>query len=137
LILSAVAISLVLVASVLAGCGSDSASSEPAITRQAFVKKANAICEASKVRALEVSGGPNGLRKGVIPAIETAIAEVEALPQPDGDEAQIKAAMADLQTALDQAKADKDLVAIPEMEPLMRQAAPKARSYGIDACAYG
>jgi hypothetical protein len=103
------------IGSVATGCGSSGDSSGPPLTKAAFVKKGDAICEKvpsryqARLKALpkpQKSKSPKaaeeeGNLKAAVPPLRTASAEFEELSAPKGDEQQAEAIVAALEKGAD------------------------------------
>jgi hypothetical protein len=132
------------------GCGSDDGASGSAqVSKAAFVRQANAVCEAASERIVAKSAtaeqnGKTGPQAGaelvpviLVPAIEEEIEEVRALEMPEGDEAQIEAILDALQEVMDKAKVapEEFLAVLGAGERPYRKVEKLANAYGIDECA--
>jgi hypothetical protein len=147
-----VALALVAVAA-LPGCGGGAPATisggprRPALSRSAFVARANAICEQAN-RHLEQAARKTYadgeftaakvqqfLRQHVIPEIEREVARIRALPAPSGDEDRVKALLDATAKGVQEAKANPNLLqAHGRRDPLFR-GIKLARQYGLTVCA--
>lgn len=135
-----------------AGCGDDggAANVETTITtsslsKAALVKKADAICDRGRRKALEYQT-PNAnfseqesvallIEESLAPAFRKVVDEVRALGAPAGDEGDIEAylnAMTAATTGLEENPPPK----FTGIEKAFKQSARLARAYGIPRCAY-
>jgi hypothetical protein len=146
----AVAATLVL-GLVAAGCGSSSSSSSSktssaaAITKTAFLTKANAICKQSNVRtnAAGASLGKNPtqakaiavVKTKFVPSIQTSITSIRALGAPAGAEAKMTMILKLAQADLNKVKSDPSLILSPKSP--FTNFAKIAHPYGLTLCAQG
>lgn len=141
--------------SVAAGCGGggDTTTQQAALTRSAFVAKANQICKRGNrdlqqagrkfFKSLELSGNQRPTAEQVqqfatqtaIPNIQAQITAVEALPAPPDDADQVKAITESAQQAVDKLKQDPSL--LQSSNDPFAEANKLAKQYGIDECAGG
>jgi hypothetical protein len=135
-----------------AGCGSSSSSSSSsktssaaAITKTAFLAKANAICKQSNVRtnAAGASLGKNPsqaqaiavVKTKFVPSIQTSITSIRALGAPAGDGAKVTMFLSLAQADLNKVKSDPSLILSPKSP--FTNFAKIAHPYGLTACAHG
>ncbi len=142
--------------SVAAGCGGGGDSTttqQAALSRSAFVAKANEICKKGNqdlqqagqkfFKSLDLSGSQQPTAAQVqqfatqtaIPNIQAQITGVEALPAPAGDEEQVKAITDSAQQAVDKLKQDPSL--LQSNNDPFAEANKLAKQYGLDECAGG
>lgn len=130
---------------VAGGCGG---SDEPAPTKTAFIKEADAICTAADKRKYELLPTFNkrqaaeeldeaakaklvvSMSMGVI---SKEAEELAALRAPEGDEEEIEAFIAGIETAIGKAKADPEKTASGKSLPFKGVEA-QAKRYGFVAC---
>lgn len=133
---------------VAAGCGGSGDSTTvttSTLSKAAFVKKANALCETARQKALSyrppTEKGPekqivtSTIHDGILPEIQGAMEEVRELGAPEGDEAKIEAIVVGNEKAVVKAEGES-FASLPEMEEGFLSTAEKARAYGIDNCGY-
>jgi hypothetical protein len=137
-------------AAIAAGCGSGStttstsSSSATALTKAEFVKKGNAICVKGHktVAAAAQNAFPKNQQPSLaavkkfrtqtlIPAAQSEINGIAALPPPSGDEATVKKMLSTAQADLDQAKANPALL---KGNKLFADENTLVRAYGLTAC---
>jgi hypothetical protein len=108
----AVLAAILAIGSIVAGCGSSDSSSTPPLTKAAFVKQGDAICEKvpgryqARLKALPKppkSTPPKAAKeesnlKAAVPPLHTATAEFEELGPPEGDEEKVEAIIAALES---------------------------------------
>lgn len=140
-------------ASIAAGCGGSSEASAPPIGKAAFIKKANAVCEATQksvlsegipvLRKIEHSTGKTGreaeavyIPQWLVPATESEIEELRALGAPSGDEDRVDAILEALQEVADLAKSDpkKYLYLQANFKHPYKTVEKLATEYGIEPC---
>jgi hypothetical protein len=138
---------LAIAAMAAAGCGSSSKSKSkttttPAITKAAFVSKANAICTKGN-KATNAGGAKLGKKptkaqftafvKGtIVPSIQQQITAIEALGAPSGDEATVKKFLALAQADLNKVKSNPGLFS-GKGDPFA-DFAKVAHPYGLKDC---
>jgi hypothetical protein len=133
-----------------AGCGSSSSSSKstsstttPAITKAAFLAKANAICtqgnKVTNAAAATLGKSPSqaqvvALVKGTdVPSIQTQIDGIRALGAPSGDQATVTNILSLAQADLNKVKSNPTLLAATTSP--FANFAKIAHPYGLTACA--
>lgn len=134
------------------GVGESSTGGESALSKAAFLKKADAICEASQNRIIKKSvvelrealseGQPKGeveanlLATLVIPTLETEVEELRALGAPQGDEAKVSAIVDATQEVVDEANAKPEtfLAGKQYRRGHYDKAYELASEYGLTAC---
>jgi predicted secreted protein len=123
-------VGILALAALVSGCGEDSATSS-SLTKAEFVKQANAACAkrhqtwqtalASYNQKVEERNAANKvqvqeeiatdlLEKEMIPAVSELVEALEALPAPEGDEAQVSKMVDTLSQELDKVESDKNVV---------------------------
>ncbi len=146
--LTALIAALLLVGALAAGCGGGGDSTTvttSSLSKAAFVKKANALCDEGRQQALDYrppsEEGPEKqvvtttIHAGILPAIEGAMKELRELGAPKNDEAKVEAIIVGNEEAI--AKAEKmSFASLVDMEKVFLPTAEKARSYGIKSCGY-
>jgi hypothetical protein len=128
----------------LAGCGgsgSTASTSTPAITKAAFVTKANAICGKAdpllSAAGAKLSTQPSKtqvaalVRTTYVPSIQTQITQIRALGVPAGEQAVVANMLTLAQADLNKVKSDPALVATDVFGDFAKVAHP----YGLTACA--
>lgn len=139
--LTLVALAAVVSVGAVVGCGS----SKPAITKTAFLTKANAICtQGNKVtNAAGSKLGSNPTKAQVIalvkttyvPSIQGSITSIRALGAPAGDKATVTSMINLAQADLNKVKSNP-LLLLSNKSPFADFAAV-AHPYGLTACAKG
>jgi hypothetical protein len=141
-----IAVGATLIAAVAAGCGSSgsSSTSTAALSKAAYVAKANAICKAGqqKQNAAEQALGQNPSQQQllayttgtVIPNVQTQIDQVKALGAPSGDEATVSNFLGLAQADLNKVKSDPTILISGKSDPFA-DFAKVAHPYGLTACA--
>ncbi len=135
---------LLLTAVGVAGCGgsgSTASTSTPAITKAAFVTKANAICGRAdpllSAAGAKLSTQPSKtqvaalVRTTYVPSIQTQITQIKALGVPAGEQAVVTNMLTLAQADLNKVKSDPALVATDVFGDFAKVAHP----YGLTACA--
>jgi hypothetical protein len=140
---------LVLIASVGVGCGCGSGgttdiSSGRTITKSAFVKKADAICKATRgkilagFKAVEEENPDHfqAAKKAMmaevaIPALETQVEEIRVLGAPAGDAAEVDAILAATQRAIDEGPEK-----LAASYTFYDETAQLAAAYGLSDCTF-
>lgn len=155
----------------IAGCGGggDSGSSESTasgaettssgkpvqsgdLSKDEFVKQADAICEEGKKQSLEkmsaymqqhgASGEPTpelvveAVKAVFIPEVQSQIDEIRALGAPQGDEAKIEAFLDAMEAGAKEA-GEATVSSSTQFGHSFKHSADLAREYGLDGCAYG
>ena len=141
-----IAVGATLIAALAAGCGSSgsNSTSTAALSKAAYVAKANAICKAGqqKQNAAEQALGQNPSRAQLtayatdtaIPTIQTQIDQVKALGAPSGDEATVSKFLGLAQADLNTVKSDPNILVTGKSDPFA-DFAKVAHPYGLTACA--
>jgi len=144
--LTSLAIAVVLIAGVAAGCGSSSndTTSTAAISKTEFLAKGNAICKAgdAKQTAAQEALGKNPsaaqfssfTTNTLIPNIQSQIDQVKALGAPSGDEAKVNSMLAMAQADLDKIKSNPALLQQGDQFVNFEKV---AHPYGLTSCATG
>jgi hypothetical protein len=136
---------LAIAAMAAAGCGSSSKSkttTAPAITKAAFVSKANAICTKGN-KATNAAGAKLGknptkaqltayAKTVAVPSIQLQITSVKALGAPSGDEATVKKMLTLAQADLNKLKSNPAL--LNGKTDAFADFAKIAHPYGLKAC---
>jgi hypothetical protein len=153
----AIALAAVAVALVVAGCGggdSSTSSSAGTISKEAFIKKADAICKkgseqmqqgfATYLRKNKKSivalrhpskADYEGLIGGVlIPNLEREIEAIRALGAPSGDEQRIEEILTALEEGIETAENDPKAVTHSSSEVIFGIGSRLAKEYGLEVC---
>ena len=143
------AVAVTLIVGLAVGCGgsnSSSTTSTAALSKSAYLAKANAICKAGneKQQADQKALGKNPSHAQItayvtgtqIPDIQSQIDQVKALGAPSGDEAVVNKYLATAQADLNKIKSDPSLAYSAKSDPFADFAAI-AHPYGLTACAAG
>ena len=135
-----------LIVGLAVGCGSSNSTttSTAALSKSAYLAKANAICKAGneKQQAGQKALGKNPSQAQVtayvtgtqVPNIQSQIDQVKALGAPSGDEAVVNKYLATAQADLNKIKSDPSLAVNGKSDPFADFAAI-AHPYGLTACA--
>jgi hypothetical protein len=131
---------------IAAGCGSsdnNSTTTAAAITKSAFIAKADAICAAGNKTANQAGEQQFGHNKPtkadleqfasgtIVPSVEKQLSEIRALGAPAGDEAQVKAITDAAQADVDKLKKDPSLIT---SNSTFDDANKLAQQYGLKVC---
>ncbi|HEX6687819.1 MAG TPA: hypothetical protein VF085_04050 [Solirubrobacterales bacterium] len=145
-----------LLLALVAGCGGggDGSSSSTTVSKtwtgskQAFVKKADAICSKNAklifqgvVKALYPAGinGANdsekkeAVEKALVPGINTEIREIRALGFPSGQEDEVEAVLSSLEEELERAQSEPTEFLLGQSSPFV-DSKQAAEEYGFTAC---
>jgi hypothetical protein len=134
-----------IVAAVLGGCGGSSSEAEASLTKQQFLARAQAICEASEREQLK--NGVEYLNKhpGIeeeeivvpvgLPPLQKQVDQIEALPPPQADRPQVEEITAAFEKAIKHAEADPGSVVTETPNPFGK-ADRLAAGYGLAACSH-
>jgi hypothetical protein len=133
----------------LAGCGGSDSTDANSISRAAFIKKADAICEKSNERLGTAFVSSLKKNKGVkkpsnaeyeklvgtvmVPNVKKEIEELKALGAPDGDEDRIDAMIETLEEGVEIAERDPKAVVISS-DAVFGIASRLAGEYGLEVC---
>lgn len=133
------------------GCGSDSRDaltqgrSQHPLTRAQFIKQGDAICAAASgeqltlgIRYAKAHPGAeeeDAMAPAIVPPLMKELAELEALPAPKADEAQITAFLEDLSEAVEKGKANPRRLVAGQGNLLFAKANKAAEGYGFRSCA--
>lgn len=135
---------VILVALLIAGCGSDDSGSETAgpLTRDEFIAQADQICEAeSQAAEEELADYPEdptedeiraAVTEIVVPSIDRQLESIGALEFPEGDEEEVGEILDQLREANDAVREDPLLVNSP-VGPF-EEASQLAADYGMLNC---
>ncbi len=147
------ALGAVLAAGLIVGCGGSGDSSTGTISKEAFIRKADAICKkgneqlqkgfAAYLRNNKKSilalrhpskADYEGLIGGVlVPNLEKEIKAIRALGAPSGDEDRIEAMLAALEEGIETAENDPKAVT-HSSEAIFGIGARMAKEYGLEVC---
>jgi hypothetical protein len=147
----AIAVALA-VAALLAGCGGGSGDSSAAggsISKAAFIKKADAVCQKGTERMQRAILSflkqhkdvkrPNKAQSeelvgtAIVPSVETEIEELEALDVPDGDEDQVNAIIGALEEGHETAEDNPEAV-VASSDAVFGIFSRLAGEYGAEVC---
>lgn len=120
------------------GCGSsDGSDSSAAVTKQGFLKEADAVCaeQKRKIQPVLQSSNIEKASKVSIAALRVEAREIEAIGTPSDDETQLKSMMGNVNKALGHAESKSpDLFAANRA---LLRAEKQADSYGLKVCFLG
>ena len=130
---------------VLGGCGgSSSASSQGALTKSQFIKRADAICVQSEGEQLQLmvayakhhpgAEEEEMVKPAGLPPLEKQLESIKALEAPAGDEAKVAAWLDEFEAQLQKAKKNPGSVLDLEHNPFAT-ANKMAEKYGLKGCA--
>jgi hypothetical protein len=129
------------------GCGGNDDGGSATVSKQDFIKQAEAICtKAQTALALQLTKefGRAKISKSelvdftktaAIPNIEHQLEQIRALPQPDEGGATLERYYAEFERGIEQLKQDPSLVNRSAVPPAVTHANALARSFGIARCA--
>jgi hypothetical protein len=143
-------VAVLAVVSIVAGCGGgDSGTTTDAISKAAFIKKADAICkrgtERMQRKILAVLRTKNGIRKPrpseskmlvgeiIVPSVRTEVQALRALEIPAGDEDRVEAMIGALEEGLETAEDSPQAVA-SSSDVVFGIASRIAGEYGLTDC---
>lgn len=148
--LTLVAIAMLTLGVPALGCGSDD-STTATISKAEFIKKADAACKQTD-KELEQDflafvaknnidfqkDVPEGQAREMVdsiltPAVEREIKVIRALGAPSGDEAQIDALINGLETGLQKAEAEPQII-LHETDKAFKDSSVAAQRYGLKTC---
>lgn len=140
-----------LVVLLVAGCGGSGSDSStgPAISKAAFIKKADAVCtggnkrmevafahflkENKNVRHPTDADYEELVGKVLVPNVNQEIKEIRALGAPDGDEDRVSGFLEALEEGIEVAERDPKVV-ISSSEAVFGISSRLAREYGLEVC---
>lgn len=148
---------LVAVITAAAGCGGDESASGNELTTTSlsqaeYIEKADAICKETEERLQADFGGyiqekqgqiaskPSDAEFGefvgtvVVPNLEREIEEIHALGAPDGDKGELEDYLLKVESGLERAEDEPQLVAIKGGEKIFESARQSAQAYGFKVC---
>ena len=139
------ALAATLIVGLAAGCGSsNSTTTATALSKSAYLAKANAICKAGteKAQTAQKALGKNPSKAQLtayvtdtqVPNIQSQIDQVKALGAPAGDQATVDKYLATAQADLNKIKSDPSLIYSNKSDPF-KDFAAIAHPYGLTACA--
>jgi ABC-type phosphate/phosphonate transport system substrate-binding protein len=145
----ALAAGALIVALLAAGCGGDSdEASTTAISKAAFIKKADAICtkgtarlasnfsaflKKQKLKQLTQADEEELVGKVLVPGVKREIKELRALGAPSGDEDRVNEMTKALEEGLETAEGNPEAVT-SSSDVVFGIAARLAGEYGLEAC---
>ena len=133
---------LLVLGAVGSGCG-DSNSAEASLTKEQFVKRAEAICKRAEEEQLRKAS--NYLKENPqpqeedfaqtagLPPLEKEITQIKALKSPIGDETSIRAFGEEFESALEKVREDPKVI-LAEEATTFQKANKLAKAYGLDMC---
>lgn len=154
--LIALSVGALAIALIAGGCGGDDDTSTSSISKAAFIKKADAICQAGDkrveaklaaylkenvVKESEESVSETNAKAteiaetAVIPAITREIEGLRALGAPSGDEDEIEAILEALEEGLERTEEDP-ATGLRTNTELFRRAKGLSEEYGLAVCGY-
>jgi hypothetical protein len=148
----AVAVAAMVVALAAAGCGSggdDSTASTASISKAAFIKKVDSICEKGTermqraillflkrhkdVRKPNQAQSEKLVGSAIVPSVEKEIAAMKELEAPEGDDDRFGAIVSALEEGLETAKENPEAV-VGSSEAVFGISGRLAGEYGAEAC---
>lgn len=134
-------IALLSVGLLVAGCGSSGDSTTvttSSLSKQAFTKKANAICERNRNEIVAATGEiPEAIEVAYVPAFESLVEEIRELGAPKGSEAEVEAfltAMEEDTQTLEEKQGS--LSTFQEVEKQFKGSAAAAKKAGLSRCTF-
>lgn len=150
------ALAAVVLALIVAGCGGGDSSTgvtTSTISKEAFIKKADAICQGGSERiqrdlasvfkdrkqAIAILKHPSKadyekvIDRALIPNLEREIEEIRALGAPSGDEDRVEEMLVALEEGIETAESDPKAV-ISSSDAIFGIGARLAREYGLEVC---
>lgn len=132
------------------GCGDDSDAdgedsdasattvTTSSLSKAAFIKKANAVCEQERTKILNSTAPlPKGVMAVYVPAYESLIVGVRDLGAPSGDEAEVEAFLAAMQEDTESLeKLAPKVKSFGETEDPFKDSAALAKKYGLSRCTF-
>jgi hypothetical protein len=137
-----------------AGCGrsgDDTSTSTQVLTKEAFIQRADEICERidevqrkrmttylakQSKAALSRTVSERAVVAAGLPPLWTEVAEMDALPAPEGDEEEIQAIIEGIEEAIRKGEADPGSLVNSKSAGPFDDVAKLAREYGFKACAF-
>lgn len=125
----------------IAGCGDDE---DEGLSKAEFLKQGNAICkkgdDAIDAAGTKAFGGEEPSKQEltefaeqtIVPNVQREIDQLGELSPPEDDEAEVDSILTQAQSALDEIKAEPQLVATGDPFADVNK---KAKAYGLTACA--
>jgi hypothetical protein len=123
-------VAVVIIALVVAGCGGgsdDSSTAEGSVSKAAFIKKVDAVCQKGtermqrailvflkqhkSVRRPNKAQSEKLVGTAIVPSVKTEIKELKALDAPEGDEERVDAIISALEEGLETAEGNPEAVA--------------------------
>jgi hypothetical protein len=141
----------VAVALIATGCGGggDSATSTVSISKAAFIKKVDAVCqkgtermqrailvflkEHKNVRRPNKAQSEKLVGTAIVPSVETELKELKALDVPEGDEERVKAIISALEEGLETAEDNPEAV-VGSSDAVFGISGRLAGEYGAEVC---
>lgn len=137
------------IAAIAVGCGGDddgggdataaTTVSTSSLTKEQFVKQANAICERERDKILnsETATFEKAVTVDLVPAFESIVDELRALGAPQGDAATIEAYLDAMEEDIGSLEDKRRTISsFEEVEPLFKVSGTLAHKYGISNCAF-
>ena len=116
------------------------------LTKQEYISRGDQICAAGSFKVGDEARkqfgsvqptqqqGEQFVVQTIVPIFEDQIAQLRALPAPDGDEKTVTAIYDSLQDGVDKLKANPDLFAAPNAGGVLDRASRLAQEYGFKQC---
>lgn len=139
------------IALIVGGCGGGDDANTEALTKAKFIQRADRICERTDEVQKDAlrsyfAKRPDAVvnralnEKAVVavglPPLRTEAAELDALPVPDGDEAEIEAIVDGLEKAIDESEDDPGPLVNSNSAGPFTAVGKLASKYGLKACAF-
>jgi hypothetical protein len=132
-------------AAIAVGCGDDGPDEAASLTKQQFIKRADALCLSTKNEQLDIATKyakehPGATEEDVVvPALIEPLEEeapaLRALSESREDDQEVQAFISAREEGLEKAKADPTLVAAPLTNNPYESANKMAKQYGLKSCA--
>jgi len=147
----AVAAALVVLAAIVAGCGSDDSDTTASLTKTEFIKQADAICKKEEAKIggefkafakendIPLDKEPNNeqseelVEEILIPNVQNQADGIRELGTPSGDEDKVEAILDALDEGIEEAEEDPGALFASESDPFAK-ANKLASGYGLEVC---
>jgi hypothetical protein len=140
-------VAILAVTGLAAGCGGSSDADEggasttvtaSSLSKAAFIKQANAICE--RERSLIINSKvplPKAAATVYVPAFESIVVDVQDLGAPRGDEAEVEAFLGAMQEDTETLEErSSSIKTFAEIEGPFKDSAALAKKYGLSLCVF-
>jgi hypothetical protein len=157
-LLRALSLALIMAAVVVSGCGDDESSGSEgslptsSLSNEEYLQQANAICrnkkkgysqeimvflqDPSNNSGTELSVHLDGVKTVILPINEAQLKSLRELGAPEGDEAEVEAALNAQQSAIDKMRATDRIQSFEQGVNVFADATEMLESYGLKDCTY-